>query len=473
MNLIKYLEDYDKSSYKLLFQSLFLFLLIPTIYLSFVEIVSSSDNKKFIESFENPNYFNLSIEYVYFFKTLSKSICIITFVNFAILLFVNWYVGINHKRLTNIYLPVYKITWLIIKFLTIANIAIFLFIFVISLNNIFPTFKMRHWSLLAIGAPIIAALSSFEIVISIINRFDKSNSYPVIGCNVSKKEQPELFKLIKECSSKIKTAFPDNIVLGTTEGFFVISSDVYVVNKKRSENLKGKTLYISYLMLKILTKDELRGIIGHELAHFSGEDTEYSEKFKTVKFNLIKKIKSFEKKIDEKKSEYEIAIFGPIYAFFEKFFLITLLNPIIYITINLYKKDYVICMNQELRADKIGAKLCDNKKSMISSLCKFHIYSEINHDISENSDHQKGKSLTEIFSKNYKNYLSTYKFKDILIRIMSYEMSHPSDTHPAISERMYNLNINFREIKESDLTKKIPSASNYIKNFHQFDKILT
>jgi hypothetical protein len=51
-------------------------------------------------------------------------------------------------------------------------------------------------------------------------------------------------------------------------------------------------------------------------------------------------------------------------------------------------------------------------------------------------------------------------------------MSHPCDTHPPIIERMKNLNIDFADIKESDLTKKIPSASSYIKDYNQLDELL-
>ena len=38
----------------------------------------------------------------------------------------------------------------------------------------------------------------------------------------------------------------------------------------KGKNLKGNSLCVPFIMFKILTIDELTGIIGHELAHFSG-----------------------------------------------------------------------------------------------------------------------------------------------------------------------------------------------------------
>ena len=472
MKIADHFSEYNVGSYRLVIQSLFLFLLVPLSYLAFVELVSANE-ARFINDFTNPNYFNLDIKYIYYFQILSQFLSALIVLNLSLLLIVNWYVGIDHKRLTSIYIAYYRITWFIIKITTLLVILIFLFIIVVSINNIFPEFKLRYWSFLILGATILGTLSAFFVVLSIIYKFEKKTSFNVVGYKISKNDQPELFKLIKECSNKIKTKIPDNVVLGTTEGFFVISSDVSLINRDKEELLTGRTLYISYLMLSILTKDELRGIIGHELAHFSGEDTEYSDKYKSLYFTLTEKFKYFRKGFEEnEKNQKEMGIAGSISTFFEKFFLMMLFNPIMYITINMLIKNFKICMNQELRADTIGSKLCKNKKSMISGLCKFQIYSQINKNLFDDISKNRGKSLIFEFNKTYKEYLLSYKFKDILTMIIAYEMSHPCDTHPPIIERMQNLNINFADIKESDLTKKIPSASNYIKNYDQLDELL-
>ena len=137
MNIGKLFDEYYENSYRLVIQSLFLFLLVPLIYLAFIEVVST-DEVRFVNDFTNPNYFNLDIKYVYYFQNVSKILSVLILFNLSLLLIVNWYVGIDHKRLTSIYIAYYRVTWLIIKITTLLVILIFLFIIVISINNIFP-----------------------------------------------------------------------------------------------------------------------------------------------------------------------------------------------------------------------------------------------------------------------------------------------------------------------------------------------
>ena len=73
--------------------------------------------------------------------------------------------------------------------------------------------------------------------------------------------------------------------------------------------------------MEILTKDELTSIIGHELAHFSGEDTEYALKFNPIIFSLKQKFASFDKGFEEaKENENESGLTGKIGGFFMRFF---------------------------------------------------------------------------------------------------------------------------------------------------------
>ena len=218
--------------------------------------------------------------------------------------------------------------------------------------------------------------SGIFLILDIIQKFDQKTALPIYGLQVGKKDQPELFSLVENCAKKIKSSIPDNIVIGSTDGFFVTSSDVLLYNYKDKSFLKGKTLYLSLISLKVLTKDELTGIIGHELAHFSGEDTDYTIKFNPIIYTLNEKLKSFDSSFKEAE-EFEGGLPNLIASETQKFFLIMILNPIIYIFLNLYRKDKVICIQQELRADKIGSSLCKNKKSFIIGLCKFGIYSQL------------------------------------------------------------------------------------------------
>ncbi|MDC3026241.1 M48 family metalloprotease [Candidatus Pelagibacter sp.] len=472
MNVLKQLQDYEKSSYKLIAQSFFLFLIIPGSYLFFLNFMGLNE-EIIIQKFRNPNFFNINFKYVYYFETISKYLFIILPVNFLLILLINFYVGLDHKKVTSLYIPLYKITWPLIKISSLLIIIIFTFFITILFNNYFPSIPIRAWTIVPLGATALGCLIVFFTIIDIIKTFDKKNYMEIYGIKVSEKEQSDLFKMISNCSKKVKTEMPENIILGITDGFFVTSSDVIVFDKENAEVLKGKTLYIPLIYLEILTKDELTGVIGHELAHFSGEDTEYALKFNPMIFSLKKKFSSFDEGFSEaQKTENEDGLHGQISSFFMRFFLIMLLNPILYIAINLIKKDKKICINQELRADKIGASLCSNKKSLITGLCKFYIFSHIFNDL-YNETNNKKKSLTKTFNKNLKNYMSNFDIKKDLKNIMEYEMVHPSDTHPKIKDRMKNIRIDIKQISKSDLERKNPSAAKLIRNYEYYDEFLS
>lgn len=100
---------------------------------------------------------------------------------------------------------------------------------------------------------------------------------PIAGRPVSREQAPGLWRLLDGLATRLGALRPDNIVVGLTGGVFVASGP------KRLEPggaaLDGRTLYLPLPMLPLLREDEVATIIGHELAHFSGGDTEYSLRF--------------------------------------------------------------------------------------------------------------------------------------------------------------------------------------------------
>jgi len=100
---------------------------------------------------------------------------------------------------------------------------------------------------------------------------------PIQGRPVSPAEAPGLWRLVDELAARLGALRPDNVVVGLTGGFFVASGPKVV--EPGGAPLPGRTLYLPLPLLPLLREDEVATIIGHELAHFSGGDTEYSLRF--------------------------------------------------------------------------------------------------------------------------------------------------------------------------------------------------
>lgn len=474
MDIYKYINDYENDADKLIYQAFFLLLFIPLLYLGFYNFIFSEIRIEWLNNaIQNPFYFNINLEYLNYFKLISKASIVAIIINLFLIFLVNKIVKLDQNKIIKFYLPIYKISWPVLKISTLMVVLTFLFMVVFLFNNIIPPFKPTQVYIIIMAGSSFGTLGAFFIIINIVYKFDKVPSDEISGYCVSINDQPKLFNLIKNCSEKINSVFPDNIIIGNTAGFFVTSHTLLIFNDEYERSCKGNSLYIPLVALKVLTEDELIGIIGHELAHFSGKDTLYSEKINPVINSLKKKLGLIQQGFEESASEKGDKLAGFMYGF-TRLFLYMILNPVIFIIINIIKKDLKVSVNQELRADKIGAGICKNKKSFITGLCKFCVYSLIWKSIDESESFNKNKkTLTAEFDKFFKKYITEFNPKNDLKYIMDYQMLHPSDTHPPIYKRAKNLKLNANDIKKSDLIKTSPSSSNFIINYDTLDKKLT
>jgi Zn-dependent protease with chaperone function len=99
----------------------------------------------------------------------------------------------------------------------------------------------------------------------------------MFGQPVTPAQAPGLWRQVGELAAKLGAMPPEHIVVSLTQGFYVTSSDALVMPAETL--LRGRTLHIPLLYLGLLDREEIGAVIGHELAHFAGDDTEYSLRF--------------------------------------------------------------------------------------------------------------------------------------------------------------------------------------------------
>jgi len=97
----------------------------------------------------------------------------------------------------------------------------------------------------------------------------------VFGRVLPATEHPALWGMVRDLASRAGASPPDHIVGGLDGTFFVTEAKVHCLDGP----LTGRTLFLSLPLCRIMTIPELEGVIGHELGHFLGEDTQYSLKF--------------------------------------------------------------------------------------------------------------------------------------------------------------------------------------------------
>ena len=99
----------------------------------------------------------------------------------------------------------------------------------------------------------------------------------MFGLVVTPEQAPGLWRDVNDWATHLGALPPDHIVVSMTQGFYVTSSEAKVYPAQTL--LNGRTLHVPLLHLGLLNRDEIGAVIGHELAHFAGEDTEYSLRF--------------------------------------------------------------------------------------------------------------------------------------------------------------------------------------------------
>ncbi|WP_430259459.1 M48 family metalloprotease [Neorhizobium sp. IRS_2294] len=101
---------------------------------------------------------------------------------------------------------------------------------------------------------------------------------------VTEEDAPGLWTFVRNLAGRMQAGAPDTIVVGLTSGFYVTESRLLLLPEERL--IEGRTLYMPAPFLELLDTAEIAAIVGHELAHFAGDDTRYSQRFVPIYSSL-------------------------------------------------------------------------------------------------------------------------------------------------------------------------------------------
>lgn len=256
---------------------------------------------------------------------------------------------------------------------------------------------------LAIGA-VIALLKAI---------FAKLNPrFEVAGETVSESDAPTLWQRVREIAAKLNTPEPARIIVGVDPSFFVTEHPVTL----GAEVHHGRTLYLSLPMLKVLAVDEADAVLGHELAHFSGQDTLWSRKISPLmqKFALYLQVLSNGMSL--------------IVAHF----------------MHVFWKLYGLSMSRlsrvrEFRADQVGAELVSAdamKRALIKITCYCEYRAKTEQGIVEKQKVDHDLNLSLQLEQGYAAFLSGFAEKG---GSAEERVPHPFDSHPTLNNRLAQL----------------------------------
>ncbi|WP_342324028.1 M48 family metallopeptidase [Kosakonia sp. BYX6] len=247
----------------------------------------------------------------------------------------------------------------------------------------------------------------------------------VYGAAVLDIDAPELWRWVRELAQRAQALTPDNIVVGLFEGFYVTVSPVQLASGAR---LTGKTLYFPLAYAALMNRQEVAAVIVHELAHFTGRDTDYTLHFAGLYSGMETSLDYFHRDLTNSDWLDRLALYPTLHLgvwFFNQF----------HETVNGWSRE------RELAADALGASI-SSPRALASSLLRLPAL-DAHFDVIKTMFFERKLRTTNLVDTFY-NSLRDIKGLDVSASL-DQTLAHPTDSHPPTGVRIAHLTMTLDE----------------------------
>lgn len=321
---------------------------------------------------------------------------------------------------------------------------------------IFEATTLHSVHFVLIGGIGIGALAGAFAMIKAGFTISKRISTSVIGKAFSTADEPQLWSFVREIATRLGAIPPNNIVIGLEPNFYVVSAEVIVYPGAAKH--QDETLYLSLPLMRILSREEMTAVIGHELGHFRGKDTKFSLKFYPIYAGTAQALNALESRGNDLESLALIPAHAVLSFFMEQF----------------AQAERKIGRGRELEADKAGTSVSSGK-ALATSLLKIGAFTPLWDSIRSAMVEalNKGKAYTNV-SALYAEIAAQNGKPEMLDKVAFTATSHPTDTHPPTNLRLQALGLSVAELRDSALAiDTATSSANLLSNATQIEEELT
>jgi Zn-dependent protease with chaperone function/uncharacterized protein YegJ (DUF2314 family) len=192
----------------------------------------------------------------------------------------------DHRRLLVVFPLLLGITQLIAVFILLAHSAAvvgLVWVILATASHVLGAQPGLGASLQQLALPMVIGLALFALAVAAalvlaMRNSTKPQAVTVLGQRLPNPAGKVLWTMVRNIAQTLGAAPPENIVVGFDPAFFVTESDVHCLDGK----LAGRTLFISLPLCRVMSVDEFRAVIAHELTHFRGYDTAYIRRFTSL-----------------------------------------------------------------------------------------------------------------------------------------------------------------------------------------------
>jgi Zn-dependent protease with chaperone function len=276
-----------------------------------------------------------------------------------------------------------------------------------------------------------------------------------MAMELTREAQPRLWSFVDDIAQKLGAKPPQHIVCGLTPSFYATAWDVRLSGRGRV--LQGETMYVSLPLMRVLAPQELACVIGHELGHFKGEDTAYSVKFVPIFAGTVSALQSLD---GDNMKLLGLPAIAVLNVFLDSFSL----------------AQSSISRQRELVADRAGVSV-GSAEALGSSLVKVvalsHLWGNVVRQMTDLLKRDETFSnASGAFSSLAEGFTSKVDRAQLLSEIASERTAHPTDTHPALAERLEAIGLDLKDASGwLDITSE--PAIGLIDGHETFEEALT
>jgi Zn-dependent protease with chaperone function len=334
------------------------------------------------------------------------------------------YAARNRAALAAIFAPGVKLTLGALFALILLDAAIIVYgVFVLEASLI-GRVHIFLLGFIAIGA-LAGAIAMVKAGLSVSRRVTMA----VVGHVVTQDESPLLARFVHRLADRMGARKPDSIVLGLEPKFYATSADVTAYPGGRT--VKGQTLYLSLPLMRLLSKSELAAVVGHELGHFTGDDTRYSLRFYPVYARTSRAIQALSEGTGD----------GA-----QGFALLPAIAILSFLLDRFETAERAIGRDRELAADRAGASV-SSPRAVASSLVKIGAVAPLWQYVEQAMVRALncGIAFHNVSTFFARHAMSSAGAADVAA-VLEARAAHPTDSHPSTHDRIDALGLNPRHI---------------------------
>ncbi len=347
-------------------------------------------------------------------------------------------VGTDRAKIARVFPPLVFVTLLVMAAQVLVQGAILTYGAYVA-----ESYAIERVHLFLIAGIGIGALVGGSKLISSSFNMARKQSMSVLGLKLEPEKYPRLFAMIDALGDKLGARKPEHVVVGLDPNFYVTSADVKLMGS--GTELEGETLYLSLPLARILETEELKGIIGHELGHFRGDDTVYSLKFSPVYAGLSHAVTALDNN--------ENSGGGNSIATLPAYHVLSYIIDVFHTNVS------SISRAREFEADRAASEVAE-PRALATSLLKISLYASAWNDIQQRivdrmRTGQIARNMSRIFGSVVRYNVNTESIPKVINSIAESTISHPTDSHPPTASRIAELGLNIDDIEHDSLL--IPS----------------